>query len=92
MIEFAGAIFITSVTGSLMTIVWALIGKGLDRTGVVNVLYYLLWVNAFFYLSPPGIRNLVVRECNGAYIAKGYVFFPTPFYRMAGKTIISRPG
>ena len=79
MIEFAGAIFITSVTGSLMTIVWALIGKRLDRTGFVNVLYYLLWVNAFFYLFPLVYGIWWYGNATGHPTHKGYVFFPTPF-------------
>jgi len=38
MIEFIGAVFITSVTGGLITVVWALIGKILDKIGFMNIL------------------------------------------------------
>ena len=41
MIEFIGAVFITSVTGGLITVVWALIGKILDKIGFVNILLIL---------------------------------------------------
>ena len=79
MIEFVGAIFITSVTGSLITGVWALIGKRLDRRGFVNILYYLLWVNAFFYLCPLVYGIWWYGNATGHPTHKGYVFFPTPF-------------
>lgn len=79
MIEFIGAVFITSVTGGLITVVWALIGKILDKIGFVNILYYLLWVNAFFYLCPLVYGIWWYGQITGHPTHKGYVFFPTPF-------------
>ena len=78
-IEPVGALCLTTVTGSIFTCVWVWIGKKLDEKGFVNILYYLMWMNAFFYLVPVVYGIWWFQKRLGQVTHKGLIFIPTPW-------------
>ncbi len=76
-IEFLYALVITTLTGSIMTLAWYLIGRLLEYAGVTNILYDLLKVVLVFYYVPAGYLVLRLKLAFSDYW-EAYIFIKTP--------------
>ncbi len=76
-IEFLYALVITTLTGSILTLAWYLIGRILERAGVTNILYDLLKVVLLFYYVPVGYLVLHLKIVFSGYW-EAYMFVKTP--------------
>lgn len=61
-IIFAMAIFLTSITGSAMFVIWYVIGKILEKTGFIHVMYELFKTVLAFWFFPLVFLVLVVEN------------------------------
>ena len=52
MIQWSSLILLTSMTGSMLLIIWYSIGRMLERIGFVHILYSLLKAVLIFFLFP----------------------------------------
>lgn len=68
-------IFLTSVTGAIFTVLFAVVGKILERMGFLHMRYEMLKVTVFFYLCPVSYLSLKIFELE---VGKGRLFQPTP--------------
>lgn len=84
MSELVYALAFTTITGALLTGIWFLAGRLLERLGFISVAYRLLKTLACFWLLP--IAYCVLKWLNlQLYRWQGFLFLPTPFLSMAGK-------
>ena len=68
----------TTITGTLLTIIWFLLGRILERTGFLNLAYRLLRIVLFFWICP--VAYVVLKSLNARlYRWRGFLFLPTPF-------------
>ena len=88
MIELTFAILLTSVTGSILLLLWYFIGRLLQRSGYLNIQYLLLKIELLFFVIPVFYlyftrnSNLVLMK------AGGVLFLETPVIR-TGSLIFS---
>lgn len=84
MSELVYALAFTTITGALLTGIWFLAGRLLERLGFISVAYRLLKTLACFWLLP--IAYCVLKWLNlQLYRWQGFLFLPTPFLSMVGK-------
>lgn len=62
MIEVTVCIFVTSITGTILFGIWYLVGKLLEKTGFINVMYELLKAVLLFWFLP--VSYMVLFICN----------------------------
>lgn len=68
----------TTITGTLLTIIWFLLGRILERAGFLNIAYRLLQMLSFFWICP--VTYVVLKSLNARlYRWCGFLFLPTPF-------------
>ena len=51
-IDLACAVILMSLTGSIVLLIWFLIGWLLERTGFLDIMYDILQVTVFFFVVP----------------------------------------
>lgn len=71
MINIVSAILLTTLSGSILYIIWYIFGIILERTGFVNLMYELLKVVMLFYIFP--ISYFILLICNDM-IWGGFLF------------------
>lgn len=75
LINLVAAILLTTITGSVLVVVWLGIGILLEKAGFVNIVFELLKMVVFFFLFPMAYIILKVFE---AEVGNGHLFRPTP--------------
>lgn len=61
-ISFAMAVFLTSITGSVLFVIWYVIGKILEKTGFIHVMYELFKTVLAFWFFPLGFLVMAVEN------------------------------
>ena len=74
LINLAVFLLTTSITGGIVTLVWLLVGKLLEKAGFVNIVFELMKLAAFFFCCPVAYAFLKLFENQ---IGSGYLFSPT---------------
>ena len=83
-IEFLTALVLTSLTGSLVLVVWFGLGMLLDEAGYRNIFYRFLQMAGIFFVVP--VVYLVFRMTDASRtIAGGTLFAPTPTLLWVGR-------
>ncbi|MCD8149378.1 MAG: M56 family metallopeptidase [Clostridiales bacterium] len=77
-IKLAFLILLTTLTGSVLTMVWYGIGRGLEHAGYLNILYWVFRVIQIFWIIPIPWLVLMVMVRRDGTIRYGMMFFPTP--------------
>ena len=72
--NFTVLLLTTSLVGGIMTVVWLVLGKILEKTGFLNIVYDLLKMTVFFYCVPLVYGILKVFEFE---LGRGYLFDTT---------------
>ena len=55
-------ICLTSITGGVISIIWYLLGRLLEKAGFLNIVYTLLKVTTIFWILPVAYISLIVVE------------------------------
>ncbi len=85
MIEFLTVLVLTSLTGSLILVVWFGLGMLLDRAGYRNIFYWFLQMAGIFFAVP--VVYLVFQMTDvSRMLAGGVLFAPTPMLLGIGYT------
>lgn len=74
-ISIAALVLLTSLTGTIMVIIWYAIGLTFERIGFANIVYELLKMVELFFLLPIAFIAL---KLNAYRVGRGYLFSPTP--------------
>ncbi len=77
-IKLAFVILLTTVTGSVLTVVWYGIGRGLGYTGCLNLLYWIFRAIQIFWFFPLSWLALTVTARRNGTAWFGMMFFPSP--------------
>lgn len=77
MINFLCALVLTTLTGSVLMVVWYFIGKRLDEMGHINILYHILRLNTVFFCAPVAYLVLTWMDRSNN-IFGGQLFLRTP--------------
>lgn len=74
-INIAGAVLLTSLTGGIIMLLYLVVGKILECLGFINICYDLLRLSTFFFLCPIAYIFL---KCFAMKIGDSLLFSPTP--------------
>lgn len=69
-------VFLLSLTGAIMVMLWYAIGLVLERIGFANIVFELLKMVVLFYMLPIAFITLKWYEAD---MGKGYLLSPTPY-------------
>ncbi len=69
-------VFLLSLTGAIMVMLWYAIGLVLERIGFANIVFELLKMVVLFFVLPIAFITLKWYESD---MGKGYLFSPTPY-------------
>ncbi len=75
LINVATLVLLSSITGTIMVIVWYAIGLSLERIGFANIVFELLKMVVLFFLFP--IASVILKAYSDE-VGKGRLFGPTP--------------
>ena len=68
----------TTITGTLLTIIWVMLERILERIGYLKLAYLLLRILMFFWVCP--VAYIALKKMNARlYRWYGFLFLPTPF-------------
>ncbi len=74
LINLAVILITTSITGGIVTVVWLVVGRLLEKARFVNIVFELMKLASFFFCCPIAYFLLKVFEME---IGRGYLFSPT---------------
>ena len=80
------AVILTSVTGSIVFVVWYLIGQLLERMGYINIMYWLLRLLLVFWFVP--LAYLTIMLDNLKNTAGNFIFFNTDIIRSVSNVLV----
>ncbi len=76
--NFVILLFLTSLTGGMLVIIWLGIGALLEKLGFINIVYELLKMVILFFFLPVSYIGLKVFEVS---LGRGFLFTPISFLR-----------
>lgn len=79
-------ICLTSITGGVISIIWYLLGRLLEKAGFLNIVYTLLKVTTIFWILPVAYISLIVVEKKFG-MWHGVLFMRTPALDRISKII-----
>ncbi|MCC8151470.1 MAG: hypothetical protein LIO96_08465 [Lachnospiraceae bacterium] len=80
-IKLAFLILLTTLNGSVLTVIWCGIVRGLEYAGYLNILYWIFRVIQIFWLVPISWLALMVTVRRDGTVRYGMMLFPTPMVR-----------
>ncbi len=86
LINLAVLLLTTSITGGIVSFVWMVIGRQLEKMGYVNIVFELMKLSAFFFICPVGYIFLKAFEME---VGRGYLFSPTGTILICVKIFLS---
>lgn len=87
-IDFCYAVILTSLTGSVLTLMWYLVGALLERIGFMNIRHILLRGVLFFYLVPMAYVMFKIPSCMPAMMDARF-FASTPMILWISRVLVA---